>query len=80
MLAWAAFDRDEGSGLCAGPCCRCMQTRLVGRDELTRVEKPLVEVPQVREELSVNFVELLGERAAKVSNVLMNSPFMAVLR
>ena len=40
----------------------------------------MVEVPQVREKLSVDFVELLGERAAEVSNLLMNGPFMAVLR
>ena len=58
-----------------GVCKRALS----GGDELTRVEKPLVEVPQVREELSVDCVELLGERAAEVSNILMNGPFMAVL-
>ena len=51
-----------------------------GGDELTGVEKPLVEVSQVREELSVDCVELLGERAAEVSNILMDGSFMAVWR
>ena len=48
--------------------------------EFTRVEKPLVKVPQFREELSVDPVELLCERAAEVSNILMYGPFMSVLR
>ena len=48
--------------------------------EFTRVEKPLVKVPQVREELAGDHVELLRERAAEVSNILMYDPFMAVLR
>ena len=51
-----------------------------GGDELTGVEKPLTEVPQVREELTVDCVELLGERAAEVSDILMNGLFMAVWR
>ena len=47
--------------------------------EFTRVEKPLVKVPQVREELMVDHVELLCKRAAEVSNILMYGPFVAVL-
>ena len=67
---------DCTQGHVVGVCKRALSRW----DELTRVEKPLVEVPQVREELSVDFVELLGERTAEVSNILMNGPFMAVLR
>ena len=57
--------------------CKCA---LPGWYEFTRVEKPLVKVPQVREELAGDHVELLCERAAEVSNILMYGPFVAVLR
>ena len=57
--------------------CKCALPR---RDELTRVEKPLVEVTQVREKLAGDHVKLLCERATEVSNILMYSPFVAVLR
>ena len=67
---------DYAQGHVVSICKRALS----GGDELTRVEKPLVKVPQVREELSVDLVELLCERATEVSNILMFGPFVAVLR
>ena len=58
---------DCAQGHVVGVCKRALS----GGDELTRVEKPLVKVPQVREELAGDHVELLCERAAEVSNILM---------
>ena len=60
--------------VCVGKCA------LARWDELTRVEEQLIEFPQVREELSVDSVELLCEGPAEVSDILMYCPFMAVLR
>ena len=57
----------QGHVVCVGKCA------LAEWDELTRFETSLVEDPQVREELSVNSIELLCEGAAEVSD-----PFMAV--
>jgi hypothetical protein len=42
-------------------------------------EKPAIEVPEVREELAIGCVELLGEGAADVPDVLVDGPFMAVV-
>ena len=67
------MDRAQGHVVCVG------KSALARWDELTRVEKPLVEVPQIREELSVDSIELLCEGAAEVSNILMYCPFVAVL-
>ena len=39
----------------------------------------MIEVPEVREKLAISCVKLLGERAAEVSYVLVNGPFMTVI-